>query len=260
MEILGYVASLLIGLTLGLLGGGGSILAIPVLVYLFEIEPIRAAAYSLFIVGTTSLLGTIAKYRDGLVSIRTGILFGLPSVASIFCTRKWFVPILPDTLLTWGGFELSKRQFILGLFALLMIAAAMSMLRKEHPQPKSMLHIPLHLMVLQGLAIGFVTGLVGAGGGFLIIPALIVLTQLPYKTAAGTSLLMISMNSLLGFTGDATNYSMDWNFLLLVTSLALVGLVVGNALSRKASSQTLKRSLGWLMMGVAVFILVIEMI
>lgn len=258
MEILGYIASLLIGLALGLFGGGGSILAIPVLVYLFEIEPVRASAYSLFIVGSASLLGTLAKQRDGLVDFRTGILFGIPSVATIFCTRKWFVPLLPDTLATLDGFTLTKRLLILGVFVVFMIASAMSMLRKNQPARLSATNIPLHLMILQGCAIGFVTGLVGVGGGFLIIPALIVLTNLPYKTAAGTSLLIIAMNSLIGFAGDVTNYSMDWTFLLTITGFALVGLLVGNSISKKVAAQSLKRALGWLILAISIFILARE--
>lgn len=258
MEILGYIASLLIGIALGLFGGGGSILAIPVLVYLFDIEPVRASAYSLFIVGTASLMGTAAKQRDGLVDFRSGVLFGIPSVAAIFCTRKWFVPILPDILLTWDGFTLTKRLFILGLFAVLMIASAMSMLRRNQPARISATNIPLHLMVLQGSAIGFVTGLVGVGGGFLIIPALVVLTNLPYKTAAGTSLLIIAMNSLIGFIGDVTNYSMDWVFLVTITGLALAGILVGNSISKKVAAQSLKRMLGWLILAISVFILLRE--
>lgn len=259
MEILGYAASLLIGLTLGLLGGGGAILAIPVLVYLFDIEPVRASAYSLFIVGISSLVGTVAKQRDGLVNLRAGILFGLPSVAAIFCTRKWVVPLLPDALLTWGDFILTKRLLILGLFSILMIASSVSMLRKHPTEPSSSKPIPIHLMVLQGIVIGFVTGLVGAGGGFLIIPALIVFMKLPYKTAAGTSLLIITMNSLVGFVGDATNYSMEWGLLLSISGLALAGLLVGNSLSKKISSHSLRRSLGWLILAIGLFILIREL-
>lgn len=260
MEILGYAASLFIGLTLGLLGGGGSILSIPVLIYLFGIEPVRATAYSLFIVGTASLMGALAKFRDHLVSVRVGILFGLPSVVSIFCTRKWFVPMLPDTLLTLGTFLITKRIFILGLFALLMLAAAMPMIRKgpNHSSPST--PRPFLQMALQGISIGFITGLVGAGGGFLIIPALILLTGLPFKMAAGTSLFIISLNSLIGFLGDATNYSMEWPFLLTLTGLAIMGTVVGNQMSRRVPGQSLKRAFGWFILVIAVFILYRELL
>lgn len=259
MEILGYAASLLIGLTLGLLGGGGSILSIPVLVYLFGVEPVRASAYSLFIVGTASFIGSLVKHREGLVSLRTGLLFGIPSVVSIFCTRKWLVPMLPDTLITYGTFVLTKRMFILGFFAILMFAAAMPMIRRAPPHQAANVPKPFVQVALQGISIGFITGLVGAGGGFLIIPALIILTGLPFRVAAGTSLMIISMNSLIGFLGDALNYSMDWPFLILVTSLAILGIFVGTLLAKRVPGSTLKRSLGWFILATGTYILFREL-
>ena len=259
VEIIGYFSALAIGLVLGLLGGGGSILAIPILVYLFDIEPVRASAYSLFIVGITSAFGSFSKYREGLVSVRTGIAFGIPSIATIFITRKWVVPAIPDLVLQSGEFILTKRLLLLGLFAILMVLAALPMiqagkeLQPAHPQNRFL------QMILQGAGIGFITGLVGAGGGFLIIPGLVFLTGLPFKTAAGTSLLIIALNSLVGFMGDVLNYPMDWVFLLGITGLSILGMLAGSQLSRRYPASHLRKVFGWFVLITGVYILLKEL-
>lgn len=259
MEILGFAAAVVVGFILGLLGGGGSILSIPILVYLFDIEPVRASAYSLFLVGVTSLIGTIPKYREHKVNLRTGLLFGIPSIAAIFVTRKWVVPLIPDTIVSFGDLVLTKRLFLLGLFAVLMILAAVPLIRgrKEikstHPRFRTL------LVFAEGLLIGFLTGLVGAGGGFLIIPALVFLTGLNFKTAVGTSLLVIAINSLAGFLGDVLNYQMDWTFLLGITSLAVVGILLGNRFSREVDGLTLRKAFGWFTLIVGAGILLAEL-
>jgi len=259
-EIIGYFASIGIGIILGLLGGGGSILAIPILVYLFHVDAVRASAYSLFIVGVTSFVGAIPKYRDHLVSIQTGILFGLPSIIAIFATRKWIIPAIPDVIFSAGGFSLSKRLLILGIFAVLMIAASWSLIRgrKEVRRDDHEWRIPL--LISEGLIIGSLTGLVGAGGGFLIIPALVWWTGLPFKTAVGTSLFIIGINALLGFMGDVLNYEMEWNFLLSLTGLAVLGIFIGNKLQKEISAQKLKKVFGWLILFTGIWILFHEVI
>ena len=246
MEIAGYIASFFIGLTLGLLGGGGSILTIPILVYLFQIDAIIASAYSLFIVGVTSLIGAVPKYRDHLVNLKTGLIFGIPSILSIFITRKWIVPSIPNVIFTLDSFELTKRMLLLGLFASLMVLASVSMIkgRKESKRDKDQLRIAL--IILEGSLIGFLTGLVGAGGGFLIIPALVFLTGLPFKTAVGTSLFIIAINSLAGFLGDVFNHSIDWQFLLTITSIAIAGILLGNFFSKRLAALYLRKAFGWL--------------
>jgi len=261
MEIIGYAVSILIGVVLGMLGGGGSILTIPVLVYLFHIEPIMATAYSLFVVGTTSLVAAIPKYKDHLVNLRTGFLFGIPSIASMFITRKWIVPSLPDPMLVFNNFFISKGTFVLGLFALLMVLASYSMIvgkeqRKIHP--RVMARIKWHWIVLQGFLIGFLTGLVGAGGGFLIIPALVLLTGLTIRIAVGTSLFIIAINSLIGFLGDLMTHSMEWPLLLRVSAFAILGTFIGNQFSKKISQQKLKRVFGWFTLAIGSWILVRE--
>ena len=207
MEIISYLAAAAIGVSLGLIGGGGSILTVPVLVYLFGVEPVVATAYSLFIVGTTALVGAYPKFRQGMVNVKTAVIFGVPSIISVFATRAFIVPLIPAEILTIGGWVLTKNLLFMLLFAVLMVAASVSMIREKpvkngngaasEAPPRNILFI-----LLDGLVVGALTGLVGAGGGFLIIPALVVLTKLPMKQAVGTSLLIIAAKSLLGFTGD----------------------------------------------------------
>lgn len=259
MELTGYICSVFIGLVLGLLGGGGSILSIPILVYLFQVDVVLASAYSLFIVGTTSLIGAIPKYKDHLVNIKTGILFGIPSIVSIFCTRKWIVPAIPDVILQGDSFILTKRILLLGLFAVLMVLASISMIKggiKEFDSTKTRFNTLL--VSVEGLLIGLLTGLVGAGGGFLIIPALVLLTGLKFKTAVGTSLFIIALNSLSGFIGDIQNYKMDWYLLLSVTALAIAGILMGNKFSRLINAQTLRKWFGWLTLAMGCWILMKE--
>ena len=258
IELFGYLASIAIGVILGLLGGGGSILAIPILVYIFHVDAVKASAYSLFIVGVTSFFGAIPKYKDHLVNIQTGLLFGLPSIAAIFATRKWVMPAIPEVILHTDGFVITKRLLVLGLFAFLMIMASLSMIRrrKEMASDDGRWRIPL--LIFEGILIGFITGLVGAGGGFLIIPALVWLTGLAFKTAVGTSLFIIAINSLLGFLGDLLNYHMDWNLLLTLTALAAIGILIGNKLQKRISSQNLRRAFGWFILVVGLLILLKE--
>jgi uncharacterized membrane protein YfcA len=258
METIGYLASIAIGIILGLLGGGGSILSIPILVYLFHIDAVMASAYSLFIVGVTSLIGAIPKYKDHLVNVQTGLLFGFPSIASIFITRKWIVPSIPDVVFQLGDFTVSKRFLILGLFAFLMIVASVAMIRGRKDVPADYRDWRTAMLIFEGLLIGFLTGLVGAGGGFLIIPALVWMTGLPFKTAVGTSLFIIAINSLLGFLGDVLNYPMDWNLLLKISLLAAFGIIIGNKLQKKVSSAGLRKAFGWFILVMGIVILTWE--
>lgn len=260
MEFLGYFFSIFIGFILGLLGGGGSILSIPILVYLFQIEPVVASAYSLFIVGATSLVGAIPKYKDHLVNLKTGILFSIPSALSIFSTRKWIMPTIPEFVLQSGSFVITKRILLLGIFAVLMILASISMIKggmKEISNDEENRYKPL-LIIFEGALIGFLTGLVGAGGGFLIIPALVFLTGLNFKTAVGTSLFIIGINSLIGFTGDLLNYPMNWRLILSITLLAICGVFIGSFFSTKIPSKTLRKTFGWFVFIIGCWILMKE--
>ncbi|MBL7872794.1 MAG: sulfite exporter TauE/SafE family protein [Cyclobacteriaceae bacterium] len=260
MELLGYFASVLVGLVLGMLGGGGSILSIPILVYLFHLEPVLASAYSLFIVGITSFVGAVPKYREHLVNLKTGFIFGIPSILSIFSTRKWIVPSIPEILFQTESFVLTKRIFLLGLFAILMVFASFSMIRNRNENENSNTKFRTFLVLVEGTLIGLLTGLVGAGGGFLIIPALVFLTGLNFKTAVGTSLFIIAINSLMGFLGDVLTQKIDWFFLLSITALAVVGILIGNTLSRKIAARSLRKAFGWLTLVMGIFILFKEVL
>ncbi|MCJ8208582.1 sulfite exporter TauE/SafE family protein [Mucilaginibacter sp. RS28] len=263
METIAYIASALIGISLGLIGGGGSILTVPVLVYLFGISPILSTSYSLFIVGSTSLVGAISNYRKGLVSIKTALLFGLSSITTVFITRKYLIPLIPDHLFTIGGFTLTRNIVTMVLFAVLMIVAASAMIRsgnKTEPNntPEKELHIPK--LLITGIAIGLATGILGAGGGFLLIPTLVLLVGLPMKEAIGTSLLIIALNSLIGFTGDIGHFQINWIFLLKITTIAISGIFAGGALSRKINGQKLKKGFGWFVLMMGSYIIIKELI
>ena len=257
-EIIGYVAAIIVGVVLGLLGGGGSILSVPILVYLFRIEPAMAGAYSLFIVGVTSFAGAIPKYKQQLVHLKTGIVFGLPSILSIFITRSLIVPAIPDDIIEVGDFIVTKRMLLLGIFAILMVLASVPMIRGKRDIASNNKRFRTILVIFEGLLIGFLTGLVGAGGGFLIIPALVFLTGLQFKTAVGTSLFIISINSMAGFLGDALHREMNWPLLLSLTALAVLGIFIGNHLSRKISGIRLRIAFGWLTLMTGVYILIRE--
>jgi uncharacterized protein len=260
MEFIGYFASIFIGLVLGILGSGGSILSIPILVYLFQIDIVMASAYSLFIVGTTSFVGAIPKYKEHLVNLRTGFFFSIPSILSIFSTRKWLVPAIPDVLFETNSFLFTKRMLLLGIFALLMILASVSMIKTKGELENNDSRPRVLLVIVEGILIGFLTGLVGAGGGFLIIPALVLLTGLPFKTAVGTSLFIIAANALSGFIGDVSNYAIDWPFLLSITALAIAGILIGNQISKKVAPKKLRKTFGWFVLLTGIWILIREWI
>lgn len=258
-DILGYAASLLIGISLGLIGGGGSILTVPVLVYLFGTDPESATAYSLFIVGVTAAVGGLQKFREGFVDGNTALLFGTPSIAAVWLTRRLIVPAIPDPVIG----QISKPLFFMGLFAVLMVAASVSMIRekknmKAKTEKKQMNAATKALLVIfEGLVVGTLTGLVGAGGGFLIIPALVLLAGLEMKKAVGTSLVIIAAKSLIGFTGDL-NREINWKLLMLVTAFAVGGIFIGNMLSLKIDGSKLKKAFGLFVLVMGIYILIKE--
>jgi uncharacterized membrane protein YfcA len=262
MEIAGYIASIIIGISLGLIGGGGSILTLPVLVYLFGVEPVVATAYSLFIVGSTSLVGGISKYKQGLVNVKTAIIFGIPSIAAVFLTRKFLVPLIPQHIFNLGNIEITKPVLIMVLFAVLMVVASYSMIKNEEKdtvqQVKQNFNYPM--IILEGAVVGVLTGLVGAGGGFLIIPALVLFSKLPMKLAVGTSLFIIAAKSLIGFTGDISHYEMDWKLLSIITAVAIIGFFIGNALNKKISGERLKKWFGWFVLIMGIYIIIKELL
>ncbi|SFD79068.1 hypothetical protein SAMN05518672_103229 [Chitinophaga sp. CF118] len=263
MVVLGYLASLLIGVSLGLIGGGGSILTVPVLVYIFSISPVLATSYSLFIVGSTSLIGAYGNFRKGQVSFHTALLFGISSIVTVFVTRKFIIPAIPEHLFKLGHFTVTWSLVTMILFAILMLAASISMIssKTEECAPAGSTTISDFLkLLLYGVGIGIVTGLLGAGGGFLLIPALIILVKLPMKTAVGTSLFIIALNSLFGFLGDLGHYQIDWFFLLKIAFIAVIGILLGGLLAPKISGEKLKKGFGWFVLIMGIYIIIHELL
>jgi hypothetical protein len=264
LEIFGYIASLAIGISLGIIGGGGSILTLPVLVYLFGIAPVTATAYSLFIVGFSSLVGAWPKYRQGEVHLRTALIFGLPSILAVFAARKFLVPLIPEIIFRAGDFAFTRNIMMMVLFAVLMIFAALSMIRRGEEGAAAATGGPpsynYPLIIAEGLLVGLLTGLVGAGGGFLIIPALVLLSKLPMKTAVGTSLLIIAAKSLIGFTGDLSHTAINWPLLGIITLLATAGIFIGHQLSKKVDGDKLQKGFGWFVLVMGIYIIVKEML
>jgi hypothetical protein len=267
MEILGYVAALFIGLALGLIGGGGSILTVPVLAYMFGLNPVMATAYSLFVVGSTSLAGSFSFYKRGLVSLKTALIFGIPSMITVYATRKFIVPAIPEELFTIAGFEVTKGIMIMVVFAALMVFASFSMIKDRQKLISDLKNPEVHeqkfnypAILLEGVIVGFLTGLVGAGGGFLIIPALVIFSKLDMKLAVGTSLVIIAAKSLVGFLGDVANYEINWMFLLIFTGISVVGIFAGSWLSKKIEGDKLKKGFGYFVFVMGIYILIKEIL
>lgn len=248
MDFFGYVASLFMGIVLGVMGGGGSILTVPILVYFFNLPPSIATGYSLFVVGVTALIGFFIYYRKGQVDFRVGLYFALPSIIGVSLSRIFVVPSLPPIVLHLGGLLITKEIFVMFVFASLMIVASYSMIsrRKTRVETEIKSSFRATLLAAQGLVIGGIAGFVGAGGGFLIIPALVLLAGLPMRMAVGTSLLIIASQSLLGFAGDVLRGAfVDWRLLLIVATIAALGIGLGSSFSHKIEEQKLKVAFGW---------------
>ena len=262
MDIIGYVASIFIGISLGLIGGGGSILTVPVLVYLFGISAELSTAYSLFIVGTTALVGGIRNATLGNVNYKTAVVFTIPAFIAVYATRAYLVPAIPAEILTIGDFVLTKDIAIMIFFALVMLAASVSMIRNKRKdveegeaEVEPQFNVPA--IIAEGAVVGVLTGIVGAGGGFLIIPALVLFAKIPMKKAVGTSLLIIAAKSLIGFIGDVQrpDLEIDWTLLLSVTAIAVVGIFIGIYLAKFIDGKKLKKGFGWFVLLMAIYII-----
>lgn len=258
MEILGYVGALFIGLVLGLTGGGGFILTVPILVYLMSINPVTATAYSLFIVGTTSTFGAIQNYRKNLVDLKNGFIFAIPSFVAVYLTRKYIVPEIPKIILE-SPILITKDTFLMLFFAVIMIFGALSVLKKKSQDTQNEEKRNLILIGIQTFTIGIIIGLVGAGGGFLIIPSLILFAKLPMRKAVGTSLFIIAMNSLIGFMGDVQNLIIDWMFLLIFSAISVVGIFIGMYLTKYTNENQLKKIFAYFVLLMAGIIMLKEM-
>jgi uncharacterized membrane protein YfcA len=261
MELLGYAASLLIGLSLGLIGGGGAILTVPVLVYLFHVTPLMATSYSLVIVGVVSLLGFIGYLRGKEVAVKSGLLFGVSSVVTVFLIRHFVMPQIPAIIFSGGGFTLTFDTATMLLFGLVMILVAIAMISQKsgRGQHEASNTRPA-LLLLYGVFVGLITALLGAGGGFLLIPALVIFARLPMKTAVGTSLMIITLNSLFGVLADIGHVQLEMGVLIPVATLAIAGLGLGLYLSRRINSSYLKKAFGWFVLLMGIYVLITELI
>ena len=259
--LFGFAATILAGATMGLIGGGGSILTVPILVYLLEIPPVLATGYSLFVVGLSALVGSVNYFKLGLVNLKAGTIFAIPAFVGVFLARKYLVPALPVEIFNLGNLVVGRDLIVMGVFATVMILASVSMIRGgSESEQEGELQFNYPMIALEGLIVGAVTGFVGAGGGFLIIPALVVLAKLPMKQAVGTSLMIIAVKSLFGFLGDLGNQSIEWGFLALFCLLSIIGIYLGTYLSRFVSSAKLKPGFGWFVLIMGLFILAKETI
>lgn len=262
METLGFFLAALVGVTLGVIGGGGSILTLPILVYVMGVDPVLATSYSLFVVGTTSLVGAVNSYRSRHVDLNAALLFGTASITTVFVTRKLLLPLIPDVIIQTSSFRLTHPVATMLLFALLMVVAAIAMIRNKEleKQPVSENNMSSRIMLLvYGVLIGLITGFLGAGGGFLLIPALVLLLKMPMKKAIGTSLMIIAMNSLIGFTGDIGRFPIDWKFLIEITGVASAGIFIGAGISRKIAGRHLKRFFGYFVLAMGLYIIIHEL-
>ena len=258
MEIIGFALAILIGVSLGLIGSGGSILTIPILVYVMHISPSDATTYSLFIVGISALVATIKGAQNKLLDYRIAFYFGLPSIVSILIMRSFLLPLLPDILFNISGFVVTKDLFIMVVFAVLMIFASVSMIKRRKNVTNENHIVQTDKIIIKGIFVGLLTGFVGVGGGFLIIPAMVFSAKLPMKNAVATSLIIIAANSLFGFAGSENSMTIDWKFLLDFAAFAIVGIFIGMGLSKKINNDKLKPAFGWFVLVTGIYILTKE--
>lgn len=248
LDILGYIAAVIAGVIMGLIGGGGSILSVPILVYLLGYNPIVATAYSLFIVGATSTIGAIESLKNGLVDFKSAIIFAIPSILGVYLTRRYLVPILPDVMFSVGSFDVTSGVFVMVVFAIVILLASVSMITKKaksNDNDVSQSGYNIFSVLSLGLATGIISGFVGAGGGFLNVPVLVFFVRLPMKKAIGTSLFIISIKSLIGFLGDIGQITIDWYFLLKFTALSVIGILLGLYFSKFIDGKKLKKGFGY---------------
>lgn len=260
MSLLGAAAMVAVGLTLGLIGGGGSILTVPILVYIIGITATEAMGFSLFIVGATSGAGAVAHASRGNVSLRVAAVFAGPSLVAAYLVRRLLVPAIPRTI-ELGSLSARRDDVLMFGFALVMAAAATAMIRHRRSEMEPFRPPrPAMLAPLGGL-VGATAGLFGAGGGFLIVPALVLVADLPMSLAVGTSLAIITTQSLAGFVGVVqTAARIEWSLLLTLTALALTGMAGGLGLGRRVSGASLRAWFGWFVLAMSVVIAVAEMV
>lgn len=262
LHLFGYLGVIISGILLGLLGGGGAIIIVPIMVYLFGIAPVTATGFTFFVIAFTSLVGFYRYYRQNLVSIPTALIFGLPSVVTVFISRRLILPALPDDLFQAGNFHFTKDMGIMVLFASLMLATSVNILFAKRPADiKATDEKKYGRLIVRGLLVGLITGFVGGGGGFLIVSALVLLLGMSVKSAVGTSMIIISVNSIIGFIGHISlGGDIDWKFISVFTVLAIGGIIIGNLISGLFPESMLRKVFGWFLVVMAAYILMQEII
>jgi len=266
MIILGYIAAVLMGMVLGVIGGGGSILTVPILVYLMGVTPDVATGYSLLIVGATAAFGAIRYFKEGLVDVKASILFAVPSIIAVYLTRAFLMPAIPETI-AFQSLTIDKNLGIMVLFAMLMLASAAMMLKKAYSKSAPATQVienkqpNVGLIVIEGAVVGVVTGILGAGGGFLIIPALVLILGMPMKNAVGASLFIIALKSLLGFIGDLqTGIQLEMPLLPLMLVATFIGMAVSTKVAGKLDGAALQKFFAFFTLVIAVFIMTKELL
>ena len=260
LESIGFFGAFLTGIVIGLFGGGGSILAVPIFVYLFKLNPVIATSYSLFVVGMSAAIGTFINVKKKLIEYKTALIFTLPALLSVSLTRRFLIPNIPDTLLSLKSFDVTKEMGLMLFFSVIIILSSVLMMKpstdlavKENTEKN------YGLLIFIGLGVGILTGLLGAGGGFIIVPALVLFSRLTIKQAVATSLVIITFNSLIGFTTDLSFLKIEWDFLILFTALSIVGIFVGTYISGFVRESTLKSNFARFMIVMAAVIIFKEL-
>tara|TARA_B110001469_G_scaffold100831_1_gene98303 strand:+ start:7624 stop:8424 length:801 start_codon:yes stop_codon:yes gene_type:complete len=261
LEFIGFFGAFLTGIVIGLFGGGGSILAVPIFVYLFKLNPVIATSYSMFVVGSSAAIGTLINLKKKLIEYKTANIFTLPALVSVFLTRRFLIPNIPDVLLSFESFDITKEMGLMLFFSSIIILSSVLMMKKPKTEAVSNLKTKkkYSLLVFIGLGIGILTGLVGAGGGFIIVPALVLFARLTIKQAVATSLIIITFNSLIGFSSDVSFLEIEWDFLILFTTLSISGIFVGTYISNYVRESTLKTNFARFMIVMAMVIIFKEL-
>ncbi|MCO5247822.1 MAG: sulfite exporter TauE/SafE family protein [Chitinophagales bacterium] len=258
--IIGYILSFLTGAVINLLGGGGSIMTVPILVYLFKVDPYLATSYSMFLVGISSWLATIDNAKKKMIIYKLAIVFAIPDLIVTYVIRKFLLPILPNIFFTYENITVTKQSVIMLIFAGLMIVASVNSLRsKKAPSTVRPIKFNYPLIIVQGMLVGLVTGLVGAGGGFLIIPAFVISSRVPMNIAIYTSSLVIAISTTIGFLGDFNpELNIDWRFLLVYTFITIAGVFAINPFKKKIGNQALRKTFGYMIFVLSLVIFYIE--
>ena len=257
MEYFGYLAAIFIGVFLGIFGGGGSLLAVPVFAYIFTLDEKVATAYSLFTVGIASFVGAYKQHTK--INWQVALIFGIPSILGVWIVRFFIVPILPEIIYNYENFILTRRMLMFGVFSFLLFISAISMIYETNNIRPLKIKFFYSIVIFEGFIVGGITGLVGAGGGFLIVPALVILIGLDIKKAIATSLLIIALKSTFGFFfGDLLVMNIDWNFLLLFTLLTIFGIFIGTYFGLFINKIKLKKWFGVFILIIGLFIFLNE--